>query len=451
MGRRRKKLSDQPFELDILSLDSKGMGLAVHGEKTLRVFDALAGEKVLARNLFGRSQRGKAETLEVLQPSANRVEPRCPHFSYCGACNLQHISLEAQLADKEASLLRKLDEVGHVEPEQVYKPLTGSQWNYRRKARLSVRDVAAKKRVLVGFRERDGRYVADMHICHILRKEIADLLPQLSLLIEQLDCRAQIPQIEVACGDSQSALIIRHLEALSEYDCKHLSLFASENDIGIYLQSAGPDSVQLLAPADFQLEYSIADLGLRFRFEPLDFIQVNGGLNQKMVMRALELLRPQADDHVLDLFCGLGNFTLALAKRAGRVTGVEGSQAMVDRGTANASFNGLDNVEFYAVDLYKKQAEPGGDALWPGGNYTSIMLDPPRSGALELLPLIAAGSADRVLYISCNPETLARDAGQLVNEYGFCLKGAGILDMFPHTPHSEAIALFERNKHGVVS
>ncbi len=444
MGRSRKKLSDQPFELDITSLDAKGMGQAVYAEKNLKVFDALPGEKVLARYLFGRSQRGKAETLEVLQSSADRVEPRCPHFGYCGACSLQHMSMDAQLARKQAALLESLQNTGQVEPASVFAPLSGPQWNYRRKARLSVRDVAAKERVLVGFRERNGRYVADMHECHTLHKKIADSLPEISRLIEILECRATIPQIEVACGDEQCALIIRHLEELSLEDIESLRSFSRETDLGIYLQAAGPDSVQLLEPEDLQLEYAIEPLGLRFRFEPLDFTQVNGGLNQQMVMRALELLDPQPGDRILDLFCGLGNFTLPLATCAAHVTGVEGSEEMVERGRSNASLNGLANVGFHSSDLYRSCDEPP----WPAGDYNKILLDPPRSGAQELLPWIAAGKLSHVLYISCNPETLARDAGVLVNQYGFGLTGAGIINMFPHTPHSEAIALFERNIDG---
>ena len=440
MGRSRKKLSDQPFELDISTLDAKGLGMAVFEEKNLHAYDALPGEKILARNLFGRSQRGKVETLEVLQPSADRVEPRCPHFGNCGACSLQHLSMDAQMARKEAALLQFLQHTGLVEPALVFAPLSGPLWNYRRKARLSVRDVAAKDRVLVGFRERNSRYVADMDDCHILHKVIADALPKLSRLIETLECRATIPQVEVACGDERCAMIIRHLKEISTSDVESLRLFARETGLGIFLQAAGPDSIRLLEPADFQLEYAIEPLGLRFHFEPLDFIQVNGELNQQMVKRALELLDPQPGDNILDLFCGLGNFTLPLAVNAGQVTGVEGSEDMVERGRANAVLNGLDNVEFHQADLYQPCETPP----WPDGDYNKILLDPPRSGAQELLPWIAASKVNRVLYISCNPETLARDAGLLVNQYGFSLLGAGIINMFPHTPHSEAIALFER-------
>ena len=446
MGRSRKKLSDQPFEVDIDSLDRKGLGLTVFQESNLHVYDALPGEKVVARYLFGRSNRGKAETLEVLEPSADRVVPPCPHFGNCGACSLQHMSMDAQLARKETVLKHFLEDTGQVKPARTYAPLSGSQWHYRRKARLSVRDVAAKDRVLVGFRERNGRFVADMNECHILRQEIADALPAISSLITTLECRATIPQIEVACGDEQSVLIIRHLEELSGKDTESLRRFARESGLGIFLQAAGPDSIRLLEPEGLQLEYSIESLDLKFQFDPLDFIQVNGGLNQQMVKRALELLDPQVRDNVLDLFCGLGNFTLPLAQRAGRVTGVEGSVQMVERARSNAKLNGLANAEFHSADLYQALKNPP----WPNADYNKILLDPPRSGAQELLPWIAASNVQRVLYISCNPETLARDAGILVNQYGFNLKGAGIIDMFPQTPHSEAMALFERDTVGAV-
>ena len=441
MGRHRKQLSDQPFNVDILSLDNKGMGIAEHEGKKLKVYDALPGEKVTVRYLFGRSQRGKAETLEVLESSVDRVVPRCPHFGNCGGCSLQHLSMEAQMGRKQAALFQHLYQAGQIEPAEVYPPLSGSLWNYRRKARLSVRDVAAKQRVLVGFRERNGRFVADMNECHILRSEIADSLAAITALMESLQQRGSIPQIEVACGDGQCALIIRHLEDLSDDDTDLMRQFAHESGIGIFLQSAGPDSIVLLAPEDLELGFSIEPLGVKFNFEPLDFTQVNGELNQLMVMRAMELLVPQHDDQILDLFCGLGNFTLPLATRAGWVVGIEGSQDMVVRGGGNARLNGLANVSFHATDLYKPCDSPP----WPNADYNKVLLDPPRSGALELLPWIGASSKlSRVLYISCNPESLARDSDILVNQYGFKMQGAGIINMFPHTPHSEAIALFER-------
>lgn len=444
MGRSRKKLSDQPFEVEIGSQDAKGLGLAVYEEKKLHVFDALAGEKVIARYLFGRRNRGKAETLQVLRPSAERVEARCPSFGSCGACSLQHMSMEAQLARKQAALLKTLRDIGGVEPDEVYEPLDASHWNYRRKARLSVRDVIAKERVLIGFRERNGRYVVEMDECHILHPVIADALPAMSAMIGSLECRASIPQVEVACGDERCAIIIRHLVVLSGGDTDILRSFARDTGLGIFLQAAGPDSVTLFEPIDFQLEYAFESLGLRFRFEPLDFIQVNGAVNQRMVERALELLEPQVCDNILDLFCGLGNFTLPLAKSAGRVTGLEGSAEMVGRARANAVLNGLENVDFQIADLYEAGVTPP----WPSSGYNKVLLDPPRSGAQELLPWIAASGVSLVLYISCNPETLARDAGILVRQHDFNLIGAGVMNMFPHTHHSEAIAMFERRSDG---
>jgi 23S rRNA (uracil1939-C5)-methyltransferase len=448
VGRRQKKLSDQPFEVSVDTLNAKGLGRTTLEGKTLRVYDALPGETVMARYLFGRSQRGKAQMLEVLKASPDRVEPACPHFGLCGGCGLQHMSIDAQIARKQATLWEHLETTGQVKPQEFYPPITGHPWSYRRKARLSVRDVPAKGRVLVGFRERDGRFVADMTGCHILLPQIADALPKISEMIESLDSRRLIPQIEVACGDHQAALVFRHLEDLSDSDLQRLHTFGTETGLGIYLQSGGPDTVKLLAPENFQLQYRIDELGLNYQFEPMDFAQVNGPLNQLMVVRALELLDIQPGDHVLDLFCGLGNFTLAIAQKAAKVTGVEGSEEMVIRGTSNARLNDLDNVSFHAVDLYKAREEGDSAVPWPQERYDSIMLDPPRSGALELLSAISASTARRIVYVSCNPETLARDAGILVNQHGFQLKGAGMMDMFPHTTHSEAIALFERESPG---
>lgn len=440
MGRSRKKLSDQPFELEVGDLDAKGLGRAEFEGRKLRVYDALPGEKVMARNLFGRSQRGKVETLEVLEASSDRVEPRCPHYGVCGACNFQHLSIEAQLERKQALLLDTLSQSGSVEPVKIFEPLRGPVWNYRRKARLSVRHVPAKNRVLVGFRERNGRYVADMQTCHILRSEIADALGPLAELIETLDARTTIPQVEVACGDDICALIIRHLEPLSPGDLERLASFSQQSGLLLYLQPKGPETVRPLLEGDRRLEYGIESSGLSWSFEPLDFVQVNGGLNRAMIERAIDLLEPDADEVVLDLFCGLGNFTLPLARKAGRVVGVEGSELMVERARMNAGRNGLDNVEFVSADLYGDCTQ----APWAELDYDKVLLDPPRSGAADLLPWIAAGRARKVLYISCNPQTLGIDADILVNRYGFQLAGAGILDMFPHTTHSEAIALFER-------
>jgi 23S rRNA (uracil1939-C5)-methyltransferase len=336
--------------------------------------------------------------------------------------------------------LSRLEDAG-VKPGDVYEPLVGEAWNYRRKARLSVRLVKAKGRVLVGFRERNGKFVADMHECHVLRGEIGKSLPELARLLEALDCRGEIPQLEVACGDGCCALVLRHLVDLSESDLSQLTDFAELTGIRIYLQSGGPDSVRPLSAGGPPLQYSVG--GLLFQFEPLDFVQVNGALNRAMIARTLELLDPQPDEQVLDLFCGLGNFSLPLATRAAGVIALEGSQNMVERGRDNAALNSLENVEFRCADLYEAA---GKVSPWGAAEFDKVLLDPPRSGALELLPWIEKCGAQKVLYISCNPVTLARDAGVLAGELGFSLAGAGVMDMFPHTPHSEAIALFVRGK-----
>jgi 23S rRNA (uracil1939-C5)-methyltransferase len=440
VGRGRKKLPDTPFEVEIIGLGDGGLGLVEHDGRRLRVYDALPGERVRARYLFGRAFRGKVETLEVLDASPDRVAPRCPHFGVCSACSLQHASVDAQLRHKQAALLARLGDAG-VTPGAVYAPLVGEAWNYRRKARLSVRLVPAKGRVLVGFRERNGKFVADMQECHVLRGEIGNALRELAQLLGSLDCRGDIPQLEVACGDGCCALVLRHLVELSASDRLRLTEFEERTGIRFYLQSAGPDSVRPLLPGGAPLEY--AANGLRFQFEPLDFVQVNGALNREMIARALELLDPQPGEQVLDLFCGLGNFSLPLATRAAGVIALEGSQAMVERGRDNAALNGLQNVEFRCADLYEATAE---GSPWGGAEFDKVLLDPPRTGAPELLPWIEKSGARKVLYVSCNPDTLACDAGVLAGELGFRLAGAGVMDMFPHTPHSEAIALFVRGE-----
>jgi len=441
---RRKKLSPEPFAVVIQSLLENGRGSAVHGDKRLQVHAALPGETVMARYLFGRRMRGQAETLDVIKSSPDRVAARCPHFGTCSACSIQHLGQDAQLAFKQQAMLKHLQQQGRVSPESILPPLSADRWNYRRKARLSVRYVRAKGRVLVGFRERDGRFVADMHECHVLTTPVAEQLTRLSELIATLDAVETIPQIEVTCGDEQCALIFRHLEPLSEPDREALRGFATETGLAVLLQPKGPDTVQALEPGRPDLRYALPDYDVDYQFEALDFIQVNGSLNRLMVRQALELLQLRAQDRVLDLFCGLGNFTLPLARSCRQVTGVEGDGGLVKRAIYNAQRNGLDNVAFVQADLYADHREGCSVA----GHFQKILLDPPRSGAGQVLPLIAASGATRVVYVSCNPETLGEDAGKLVHEYGFRLKAAGIMDMFPQTSHIESMALFERETQG---
>lgn len=441
---RRKRLPAEPFEAEIESLLDNGRGLAMHEERPLEVFDALPGERVMAKYLFGRRFRGQAQQVEVSQAAPARVEPRCPHFGTCSACVLQHMDGPGQLEFKQSILLRKLEEAGGLVPETVLPPLHGVARNYRRKARLSVRLVEKKGGVLVGFRERDGRFVTDMRECHVLAPQVAERLSDLRALLNRLDGAARIPQIEVSCGDDDAALVFRHLDALGDADLERLRDFAQATGLSVLLQPGGPDTVTALEPAEPELHYALPEFGLGFRFLPLDFIQVNGELNRKMVRQALEQLAPAPDEMVLDLFCGLGNFTLPLARSAARVTGLEGEASLVQRAQDNAHANGIANAEFRQADLYA----PDADLSWSADAFDKLLLDPPRSGAEPILPAIADTGATRVVYVSCNPDTLAQDAGMLVARHGFRLAAAGIMDMFPQTTHIEAMAVFERGTNG---
>lgn len=440
--RRRRKLPENPVEIRIGDLSHDGRGVGEYQEKAVYVHDALPGERVLARINERRRHYDGAETLEVLDPSPHRVTPRCPHFGQCGGCSLQHLAPERQIEAKQRTLEQNLERIGKLPAVRLWGPLTGPQWAYRRKARLSVRYVHKKERVLVGFRERYGRFVADMGECHVLDQRIAGQLTRLSGLIHSMDARRTIPQLEVACGDEQCALVFRHLEPLSGGDLAKLRGFGQETGIAVFLQPAGPNSVQYIDGDEKALEFGLPEFDVRLAFGPSDFVQVNAEMNRKMVHRTLELLQPSRDDRVLDLFCGLGNFTLPLATRAGKVVGIEGDSQLVSQARANADRNGLANVEFHAADLNQDPA----DASWLQQPFDKALVDPPRSGAEIILPHIAASGARRLVYVSCHPASLARDAGVLVHELGFKLAGAGVMDMFPHTGHVESIALFERRK-----
>jgi 23S rRNA (uracil1939-C5)-methyltransferase len=437
---RRKKLPTEPFDTEITALLPNGRGACRHGDANLEIHGALPGERVRARYLFGRRFRGQAEALEVLESSPDRAEPFCPHFDTCSACTLQHMGLPAQLAFKQQVLLGHLDTAGVPAPETLAPPLQADTRYYRRKARLSVRHVKGKGRVLVGFRERDGRFVADINECHILPAMVADRLPDLAKLVGMLESFDTIPQIEVTCGDDRCALIFRHLEPLPESDLDKLREFAGTSGLAVLLQPKGPDTVTALEPADPGLAYALPEYGLDYRFEPLDFVQVNGSLNRAMIGQALAWLQPGPEDRVLDLFCGLGNFTLPLARHCGSVTGIEGDAGLVERARENAARNGVRNAIFEQSDLYS-----GGQQSWVGAQFDRVLLDPPRSGAEQILPLIAATGTSKILYVSCNPATLARDIGILVTEHGFRLQAAGAMDMFPHTPHVESMALLGRD------
>jgi len=444
MSRRsRKKLPAEPVELAVTDLSHDGRGVAAREDKKVFVRGALPGERVQARLTASKRRFDEAETVTVLEPSPDRVTPRCPHFGTCGGCSLQHLGTAHQIEAKQNTLVQYLARIGKVEPERWFPPLTGSPWGYRRKARLSVRYVAAKERVLVGFRETYARFVADIGECHVLDQRIAEQLPALQDLVQSMPVRQSIPQIEVACGDAQCALVFRHLEPLGAEDLERLRGFARASGIAVLLQPAGPSSIHPLEPADVALNFALPGFGLELAFGPSDFIQVNAEMNRKMIVRVLELLDPGPRDRVLDLFCGLGNFTLPIATRAGRVVGVEGDDELVARAWKNADRNGLGNVEFHTADLAAELAVLAG-APWLQTPYELALVDPPRSGAEAVLPALADCGARRLVYVSCHPASLARDAGLLVNRHGFRLTGAGVMDMFPHTGHVESIALFER-------
>ena len=438
--RRRRKLPQEPIELRIDDLSHDGRGVATWGEKKVFVHGALPGERVMARLTDRKRSYDEGETLEVLEASPDRIEPRCPHFGQCGGCSLQHLAGHRQIEAKQNSLLQNLERIGKVTPDTIWEPLTGPAWGYRRKARLSVRYVHKKERVLVGFRERYGRFVADMQECHVLDPRIAERLPELSALIYSMDARRTIPQLEVACGDDNCALVFRHLEPLSEPDLEKLRNFARGSGIAVLLQAKGPDSICCLEPESLELSFKIPEFGGEMFFEASDFVQVNAAMNRAMISRVVELLDPCAEDRVLDLFCGLGNFTLPIASRAGEVVGIEGDRALVRRAESNAVHNGVNNVHFYAADLNEDAAA----APWLRQPYDKVLVDPPRSGAEFILQHIAASGASRVVYVSCHPASLARDAGILTEQFGFRLVGAGVMDMFPHTGHVESIAIFER-------
>ena len=439
MARSRSKLH-QVFEIDITGLGHDGRGVGRREGKAVFVSGALPGETVRVEQTGRNRHFDEARTLEVLKSSPERVEPRCPHFGTCAGCVLQHLEESRQIAAKQDVLTDNLQRIGHVEPGTLLPPLTDIAWGYRRKGRFSVRYVEKKGKTVVGFRETNPRFVADLSVCHTVVPSIGLRIPEISALVESLDGKRTLPQIEFIAGDDAVALVFRHLEPLSDADLARLLGFAKDTGFAVFLQPGGIDTVKALWPETVPLSFALPGYGLSLDFRPLDFIQVNASLNGKMIASALDLLDPQPGDRVLDLFCGLGNFTLPLAQRAGRVVGVEGDAGLVARARANAAKNALANVEFHAADLAKDlSAEP-----WMKAGFDKLLLDPPRAGAAEVLAQLPLKGIRRIVYVSCHPGSLARDAGFLVRERGYTLKAAGAMDMFPQTAHVESIALFEK-------
>ncbi|MDC9724409.1 MAG: 23S rRNA (uracil(1939)-C(5))-methyltransferase RlmD [Gammaproteobacteria bacterium] len=438
-NRRRQRLPQDPVEALIETLSHDGRGIARIEGKTVFVDGALAGETVKFLYTKKHSKFDEAKTIEVVaNRSDDRVDAKCQHFGVCGGCSLMHMSPEAQLASKQTTLEEHLTHFGELTPEKWLEPLRGPLWGYRRKARLGVKHVPKKERVLVGFREKGTPYLAVLEQCEVLDQRVGARLAELGEMIAKLDAHNRIAQIEVAMDDEHVALIFRNLDPLSEQDTQALISYGQENNLWIYLQSGGPDTVTAIWPENPQLSYA-PEAGLQLDFEPNDFTQVNAGINLKMIERTMDLLEVSSDDRILDLFCGLGNFTLPLAKRVTEVVGVEGDEALVRHAKDNANKNELENATFEQADLTQTELK---DYPWAKAGFNKILLDPPRSGAFEVLHQLAALGAERLVYVSCNPATLARDAGELVNKHGYTLVSTGVMDMFPHTTHVESIALF---------
>ncbi|MFE8072370.1 23S rRNA (uracil(1939)-C(5))-methyltransferase RlmD [Marinobacteraceae bacterium S3BR75-40.1] len=444
MSRRRKnRLPEEPVELEIQSLSHDGRGVARDSEgKTCFVDAALPGERVSAKYLGRRKRFDELKAEEVMITSPQRVEPPCPHANLCGGCSLQHLEGEAQIRLKEATLKEQFAHFGGIEPEHWEAPMVADTLGYRRKARLGVRYVKARDEVLVGFREKRNSFITDIRSCAVLDPRVGERIVPLRQLIRELSIFDAIPQVEVACGDDTAALVFRHMAPFNDADIEKLCTFGQEHDLQIYLQPKGPNTIHRLWPESDEperLAYALDGGQLSMAFHPSDFTQVNAGINERMVNRAMAWLDLNENDRVLDLFCGLGNFTLPLARRAGEVVGVEGDESMVVRGRENAKRNGIAHARFHGANL---QADFTAES-WAAEGFNKILIDPPRSGALDVVQNLARFGADRIVYVSCNPATLARDAGELVAQ-GYRLVRAGVMDMFPHTTHVESMALFEK-------
>jgi 23S rRNA (uracil1939-C5)-methyltransferase len=429
------------YQLLIESLDHEGRGVAHHEGKAIFVDGALPGEIVEASPYRKKPNFELAALCRVLKPSAMRVDPQCAYFGTCGGCSLQHVDARAQVAAKQRVLEDNLWHIGKVEPEQVLPAIHGPAWGYRHRARFSVRHVAKKGGTLVGFREKRSSYVADMRSCEVMPRRISALLPALRESLEQLSIRGRVPQVEVALGEAVDVLVLRILQALSAEDEVLLRQFAEQHAVQLYLQPQGPDTAHAFhPPLAADLYYTLPEFDLKIRFTPTDFTQVNHEINRILVRRALTLLAPRSGEHVADMFCGIGNFSLAIARSGAKVTGIEGSAALVKRAAENAAANGLaDGTHFMKMDLFKIDAT----ALAALGRCDRMLIDPPRDGAVELIKSIGDNAPGRIVYVSCNPATLARDAGLLVQTKGYRLSGAGVVNMFPHTSHVESIAVFD--------
>ena len=427
---------------DIVDLSHDGRGVARIDGKTVFIDDALPGERVewVRLKRGGNFDEGRLE--RVLEASSERVQPQCAHYGVCGGCALQHLSSAGQIEFKQRQLLEALSRIGRVAPREVLPPLQAEVWKYRRRARLAARWVPKKHRTVVGFRERSTPYIADLRTCEVLAAPVDGLIEALSQLATALSIRNRLPQIEVAVADNATALVVRALSELTVEDRALLEQFERNHGVQVWLQPGGYETVAPLTGEAAPLEYGLPEFDVRLQFLPTDFVQVNGALNAQMIAQAVRLLRPGSGERVLDLFCGLGNFSLPLARSGAQVVGVEGDAGLIERAKRNAERNGLaTNTEFFTANLADESVAA---ASWARRSYDKVLLDPPRAGAKEALPMVARTGAARIVYVSCHPGSLARDAGLLVQTHGYTLEAAGVMDMFPHTAHVESIALFAK-------
>lgn len=437
--KRRSRQRPEPVTLRIEAMSHEGRGIANINGKTVFVFGALKDELVKIQIQKTSRKFDQASTLEVLEASPLRIAPRCEAFECCGGCSLQHLHSDDQLSFKQQTLFDMMQHAGLVAGE-VLPALRSQPWGYRRKARLGVKYVRKKGRVLVGFRERNAPFLADMSRCEVLIPEVGHRLQELAELIEQLEARESIPQIEVAADDDRIVLVFRHLQELSEADLEKLTDYAKQSVFCIQLQPGGPDSIRNLYPEEQSLQLKpVPEEDIRINFSAIDFVQVNHDINQQMVTQALRHLDLQKDDSVLDLFCGLGNFTLSMARRCASVTGIEGDLTMVKRARENALANQVENTDYYAADLSLIDM----DRPWMNQTFDKILLDPPRSGAMELAENIKRFKAGIIVYISCQPTSLVRDS-KIICDNGYEMTHLGVMDMFPQTAHVESMAVFKR-------
>jgi 23S rRNA (uracil1939-C5)-methyltransferase len=424
-------------KLRIDSLDAEGRGVARNAEgKVVFVEGALPGEEVDFELIRKKSSFDVARVTQVVAAASSRQTPRCPYFGICGGCSLQHADSRTQMAAKQRWLEENLARIGKVQPDMLLPIVYGEDWHYRRRARLGARYVPKKGGAMVGFREKRSSYITDMRECHVLPRQISDLISPLRALVEELSIKARLPQIELAVGDAAAVLVIRHLDPLTPQDESLLCAFADKYQISLWLQPGGPESAHAFHPPQSELYYELPEFGVRLAFRPTDFTQVNHGVNRILVSRAVRLLDPRPGERVADLFCGLGNFALPLATRGAEVIGFESSRELIERARDNASSNAL-AVQFEVADLFKT-------TIASLGPFEKLLIDPPREGAVEIAKALPADWPRRIVYVSCDPATLARDAGVLVHAKGFRLAAAGVVNMFPHTAHVESIALFER-------